>query len=201
MGWRAAMEYILSSVMVCMSLLDLRIFGCSLVHFSLRGSGAFLSYWGGVLLDGVSLSWKPKERREMTEEEEAWNRNGINPKRREHAGKDYRSLLHIPSTNAKYVKLPRVWLKRSNSSSGAVRRHDGVDYFDIRPWFCPNTFYKSSNNVLKMETYGFLFHSFCWNHPIGTYRPRDIFRDLHALITFPGAYHNIRCTKQSNTQS
>jgi len=56
MGWREAMEYILSGVRVCISLLGLRIFGCSLVHFSLRESGAFLNYWGGVLLDGVLLS-------------------------------------------------------------------------------------------------------------------------------------------------
>lgn len=56
MGWREAMEYILSGVMVCISLLSLRIFGFSLVHFSLRESCAFLNYWGGVLLDDVLLN-------------------------------------------------------------------------------------------------------------------------------------------------
>lgn len=50
------MEYTLSSVMFCIRLHGLRIFGYSLVHFSLRGSVAFLNYWGGVLLDGVLLN-------------------------------------------------------------------------------------------------------------------------------------------------
>lgn len=116
------MEYILSGMIVCISLLGLRIFGCLLVHFSLRQRGAFLNYWDGVLLDGVLLSSKTKERRETAQEEEAWNRSGMNPKQREHTGKDCRRLLRIPSTNAKYVKMLRVCLKRSNSSSGAVRR-------------------------------------------------------------------------------
>lgn len=58
----------------------------------------------------------------MTQEEEAWNSSGMNPRQRDHAGKHYRRLLHILTTSAKYVKILRVWLKGSNSSSGAVRR-------------------------------------------------------------------------------
>lgn len=68
------------------------------------------------------LSWKTKTRREMTQDEETWNSSGIYPRQRQHAGKRYRRLVHILTTNAKYVMMLRVWLKRSNSSSGAVRR-------------------------------------------------------------------------------
>lgn len=55
------MEYTLRGMMVCISLLSLRIFGCSFVHFSLRGNSTFLNNWGGVFLDGVLLSWKTKK--------------------------------------------------------------------------------------------------------------------------------------------
>lgn len=58
----------------------------------------------------------------MTQEEEAWNSSGMNPRQRDHAGKHYRRLLHILTTSAKYVQILRVWLKGSNRSSGAVRR-------------------------------------------------------------------------------
>lgn len=58
----------------------------------------------------------------MTQDEEAWNTSGMNLRQREHAGKHYRRLLHTLTTNVKRVKMLRVWLKRSNSTSGAVRR-------------------------------------------------------------------------------
>lgn len=58
----------------------------------------------------------------MTQDEEAWNSSGMNPRQREHAEKHYRRVLHILTANVKYVKMLGVWLKRPNSSSGAVRR-------------------------------------------------------------------------------
>lgn len=48
----------------------------------------------------------------MTQDEEAWNSSGMNPRQREHAEKHYRRLLHILTANVKYVKMLGVWLKR-----------------------------------------------------------------------------------------
>lgn len=37
----------------------------------------------------------------MAQEEEDWNRSGMNPKQREYTGRDCRRLLHIPNSIAK----------------------------------------------------------------------------------------------------
>lgn len=109
MGWREAMEYILSWVMFCISLLSLMTFVYSFVHFSLKGSNTFLNYWGGVLLDGVLVNWKTKDKKEIAQEEEAWNRSGMQWKQREHTGRDYRRLLHSLNGTARYVKTIGGW--------------------------------------------------------------------------------------------
>lgn len=198
--------------------LSFRTFGCLLVQFSLKGSSAFLNYWDGVLLDGVLLSWKTEERRETAQEEEAWNRSGMNPKQREHAGKDYRRLLHNPSANTKCVKMLRMYLKRSNNSLRAVRlAFDEIILLEkviIRLWgkladHLEFAWLKCQNYYHFMEE----FHIFLFKlHTEGTYRPRDIFGDLYALTTFPvhvlksksipknyknkiSAYHGFRGTK------
>lgn len=127
----------------------------------------------------------------MTQDEEAWNSSGMNPRQREHGGKHYRRLLHILTANAKYVKMLRVWLKRSNSSSGALRRQNGVDYFDIRPLSSPSPIYRNSNNVLKMQA--FLFHSFCSKHPIG--------KGHHQIVRETGGSVRICMAKYQNHYS